>query len=198
VLALVAVAAVAAALYLGLRGSGKSSTPTTTSSAAANPLNNLPGIRKTKPPWPPEYTHLTDNLVPIGLGIGTSHAGLALHFHDHLDIFVHGKKVVVPALIGINDDAYLTELHTHAPDGIVHVESTESGKTFRLGQFFAEWPVFLSSRCIGAECGLKWWVNGKRQTGDPANLVLKPHQVIVIVVGKQPAKIRSTYPWNGI
>jgi len=194
VLALVAAAAVGAALYFALRSNGngpatRATTPT---------YNTLPGVRRTKPPWPPEYTYLTDNLIPLGLDVGTSHNGLALHFHDHLDIYVNGKKVSVPALIGINDDSYLTELHTHTPDGIIHVETAHSGKTFTLGQFFGEWPVFLNARCIGSECGLKWYLNGKRQTGNPAQLVFKPHQVIVIVVGKSPPKIRSTYKWNGL
>jgi hypothetical protein len=195
-LALVAAVAVGAALYFALRGNGGGG-GTATKTTAQN-YNTLPGVRRTKPPWPVDYTHLTDNLIPLGLDTGISHNGLALHFHDHLSILIHGKQVTVPALIGINDDAYLTELHTHTPDGIVHVESTHAGKTFTLGQFFAEWPVFLNARCVGAECGLKWYVDGKRQTGNPADLVLKPHQVIVIVVGKPPKTIPSTYNWNGL
>jgi len=194
ILALVTAAAVGAALYFALRGNGGGSSQTQT----AHNYNTLPGIRRTKPPWPVDYAYLTDNLIPLGLDTGTSHNGLALHFHDHLSIFINGKKVTVPALIGINDDSYLTEIHTHATDGIVHVESTHNGKTFTLGQFFAEWPLFLNAECIGAECGLKWYVNGKQQTGNPANLVLKPHQVIAIVVGKAPKKIPFTYAWNGL
>lgn len=195
-LALVAAVAVGAALYFALRGNGSGGNATTTN--AAQSYNSLPGMRKTKPPWPPEYAHLTDNLIPLGLGTLESHNGLAMHFHDHLSIYVGGKLVTVPALVGINDDAYLTEIHTHTPDGIVHVESTQNGKTFTLGQFFGEWPVFLNARCIGSECPLKWYVNGQRQTGNPADLVLKPHQVIAIVVGKPPKKIPSTYKWNGL
>jgi hypothetical protein len=202
VLCLVAVAGIAAALYFALRGNGNDSspgaTPSTGTVASSNPYNKLPGVRRTKPPWPVDYTHLTDNLAALQLGVGTSHNGLVTHFHDHLDVFVDGQKVVVPALIGINDNAYLTELHTHDASGIIHVETTESGKTFKLGQFFAEWPVFLSSNCIGSECGLVWYLNGKRQTGDPAQLVLKPHQVIVMVLGRAPKKIPSTYPWKGL
>ena len=71
----------------------------------------MPGIRKTKAPWPPEYRYLADRLAPLGLTTLGGHNGLVLHFHTHIDIFVDGKKVKVPALVGINPGAgYLTEL----------------------------------------------------------------------------------------
>ncbi len=158
--------------------------------------NSLPGVRKTKAPWPPEYASLTDRLQPLGLN-ALSAEQLAFHNHQHLDIFVDGKRVPggVPVGIGINDDSYITELHTHSPDGIIHVESAENNN-FTLGQFLAEWGVFLNGRCIGAYCnGLKWYVNGARQTGNPQRLVLKDHQEIAIVVGKPPTKIPSTFGW---
>ena len=107
--------------------------------------------------------------------------------------------MLVPRLIGINLGAnYLTELHTHDTRGVIHVESPKANDQFTLGQFVAEWGVFLDSRCIGAYCnGLKWYVNGKPQTGNPADLVLKSHQEIAIVVGKPPTKIPSSYRFLG-
>jgi hypothetical protein len=87
----------------------------------------------------------------------------------------------------------LTELHTHDTRGVIHIEA-QKARGFVLGQFFAEWGVYLDSHCIGAYCnGLKWYVNGKRQTGNPATLVLKAHEEIAIVVGKPPKKIPSSY-----
>ena len=40
---------------------------------------------------------------------------------------------------------------------------------------------------------MKWYLNGKQQTGNPQTLVFKPHQEIAFVVGKPPAKIPSSY-----
>jgi hypothetical protein len=119
------------------------------------------------------------------------------HDHAHIDIFVNGKRVPVPALIGINPGAgYLTELHTHDARGVIHIESQKK-EDFTLGQFFAEWGVFLNSNCVGAYCGdVKWYLDGKQQTGNPAGLVLEPHQQIAIVVGKPPAKIPSSYAFS--
>jgi hypothetical protein len=159
-------------------------------------FNSLPGVRKTKAPWTPEYARLADRLQPLGLS-QLSQEQLVYHVHQHLDIFVNGKPVAggVPQLIGINDSAYLTELHTHSSDGIIHVESGKK-VDYTLGQFFAEWGVFLSPTCVGAYCnGLSWYVNGERRTGNPQNLVLKNHEEIAIVVGKPPKTIPKTFDW---
>jgi hypothetical protein len=166
---------------------------TGTETTATN-YNNLAGIRRTKAPWPPEYEFLADRLLPLGLApLGTE--GQATHIHAHVDVFVDGKRVAVPPSIGINQGAgWLTELHTHDDRGVIHIESPEANDEFTLGQFFAEWGVFLNARCVGAYCdNLEWYVNGVRQTGNPAGLVLESHQEIAIVVGKPPAKIPSSY-----
>jgi hypothetical protein len=187
-----------AAIVLGvllLRDSSGGSSNTTTSVAG---YNTLPGIRKTKAPWPPEYEFLADRLLPLGLTTLPQEA-VATHYHSHLDVFVDGKHVTVPKYVGINLGAnYLTELHTHDTRGVIHIESPKSNDHFSLGQFVAEWGVFLNSRCIGAYCdGLKWYLNGKLQTGNPQRYVLQPHDEVAIVVGKPPATIPSSYKFLG-
>jgi hypothetical protein len=200
VLAVIAVAGIAGALYFALRGNGNSSSTATTTAASGNvnTLNALPGVRKIKAPWPPEYAHLNDRLEPLNLN-ALSQEALAYHIHQHLDVYVNGKPITVPALIGINDSAYLTELHTHDSSGIIHVESESADKHYTLGTLFAEWGIYLGRKCVGAYCqGYTWYLNGKKQTGHPWNLVLQPHQVITIAIGKPPKHIRSTYAWGGL
>jgi hypothetical protein len=194
--AVVAIAAIVVVLFVVLRDES----PGSKNATAAN-YNALPGVRKTKAPWPPEYASLADRLAPLGLN-ALGEEGQVVHIHEHLDIFVNGKPVPggVPAGIGFSDasssPSYITELHTHDPSGIIHVESP-TNREFTLGEFVGEWGVFLSSSCIGAYCnGLKWYVNGELQSGTPAGLVLKDHQEIAIVVGKPPAKIPKTYDWK--
>jgi hypothetical protein len=189
------VAAVVAAAVLGfvLTRGGESNNADTSGVAA---YNTLPGIRKTKAPWPPEYRYLADRLAPLGLTTLGGHNGLVEHFHAHLDIFVDGKKVAVPALIGINPGAgYLTELHTHDSRGVIHIESQQQ-QNYNLGQFVAEWAVFLNANQLGGYTGLKWYLNGKLQTGNPQELVFKPHQEIAFVIGKPPAKIPASYKFS--
>jgi hypothetical protein len=185
---------VLAAVVIGVfvaRGSGGNSSKSTADVAS---YNRLPGIRKTKAPWPPDYQYLADRLPALGLTTLPQEA-VATHYHSHLDIFVDGKKVRVPALIGINVGAqYLTQLHTHDTRGVIHVESPKANDHYSLGQFVAEWGVFLNRRCMGSYCnGLKWYLNGKLQTGNPQKYVLQSHDEIAIVIGKPPAKIPSSY-----
>lgn len=201
-LAILAAAAVAAALYFALRGNGDSNASTTTATTSATPGTNsrnaLPGVRKTKAPWTPEYAHLADRLRPLKLQ-ALSQEALAYHIHQQLNIFLNGKRIDVPALVGINDSAYITELHTHDTTGIIHIEAEASSLHYTLGDFFAEWGVFLSKKCVGAYCqGYTWYVNGKQQTGDAWDLRLKSHQVITIAIGKPPKKIPSKYAWGGL
>jgi hypothetical protein len=67
-------------------------------------------------------------------------------------------------------------------------------RVFTLGQFFCEWGVKLNARCLGPYQGqLSWWVNGVRMHGDPAQLVLRRHQEIVIAAGRAPATVPSSY-----
>jgi hypothetical protein len=188
-----AAVAVLAAIVIGvivLRDNGGGSA----SAADVATYNTLPGIRKTKAPWPPEYEFLADRLLPLGLTTLPQEA-VTTHYHSHLDIFVNGKKVTVPALIGINQGAgYITELHTHDTRGVIHVESPKANDHFTLGQFVAEWGVFLNGRCIGAYCnGLKWYLNGKLQTGNPQTYTLQSHDEVAIVVGTPPKNIPSSY-----
>ena len=187
------VAALIAAAVVGIvvaRGGGS------TNKATVATYNTLPGIRRTKAPWPPEYRYLADRLVPLGLTTLPGHQGLVLHFHVHIDIFVNRKKVKIPAFTGINLGAgWLTELHTHDTRGVIHVEA-QKARDFMLGQFFSEWAVYLDSHTIGGYSGMTWYLNGKLQTGNPQALVFKPHQEIAFVVGKPPAKIPSSYAFR--
>lgn len=184
---LVAAAVIAFILVRDTGGGG-------TKTAANTNYNSLPGIRRTKAPWPVDYEFLADRLAPLGLET-LSQEGVATHIHAHLSIFANGKRVTVPKLIGINPGAgYLTELHTHDTRGVIHVESPRADDTFTLGQFVGEWGVFLNARCIGAYCnGFKWYVDGKQQTGNPAGLTLKSRQQIALVAGKPPKTIPSTF-----
>lgn len=166
--------------------------------AMKGPVNwkHLPGLQTKKPPWPAQFSTLTTRLPSVNLTALPQEA-LAFHIHQHLDLYVDGKHVTLPRYIGIAPDAssptgvIVTEMHTHKTDGIIHVESP-SDKKYQLKQLFGEWGVRLTGSCLGSFKGscdnLQWWVNGKKQVGDPGNLILKSHQEIVISVGPNPPK----------
>ena len=197
-------AAIAAALLIGLVavlvGARFAAGPPP---ALKRPIDwsRLPSLQEGPPPWGTDSATLARRLPSLGLK-GLGHEELAFHIHAHLDVYVDGKHVPVPRYIGIHIDeaniqsSFITQLHTHLPDGIVHVESARVLR-YQLGQFFGEWGVRLTSKCLGSFKGscdnLQWWVDGKRRGGNPADLVLKSHQEIVISVGKPPARVPKKY-----
>jgi hypothetical protein len=156
----------------------------------------LPGIQTGNAPWTPATDTLKARLAAIGLPSLTAE-GQALHIHQHIDIFVNGQVVTVPADIGIGPD-FLSPIHTHDSTGIIHVESPTI-RTYRLGQFFDEWGVRFTPDCIGGYCASgsttsKVYVDGKLTTGaDPRNLKLFAHEEIAIVYGTPPATIPASY-----
>jgi hypothetical protein len=118
---------------------------------------------------------------------------LSVHYHAHLDVIVDGLSVVVPAGLGITSTG-IAPLHTHVPDGVLHIEAP-SQQTFTLGQVFAEWDVALGRGRVGGYVSgvagrvVGVWVDGKPFTGDPAQIVLTQHEEIVVAVyrGTPPA-----------
>jgi hypothetical protein len=149
------------------------------------------------------------------------HEFVLYHVHAHLDIFLNGKPVNIPGGIGINihdpgvqhgqlpdgslayggiklcDRPCISPLHTHDSSGVLHTESKRSLPN-RLGQFFTEWAVALSKRCVGGYCepqaALAFYVDGKPYRDDPRAITLTDKKEIAIVIGTPPAQIPSRFP----
>lgn len=136
----------------------------------------------------------------IGLSVAPME-GTARHFHTHLDILVNGGRVTVPANLGIAPSGTeMSELHTHDTTGVLHIEAPTTGKRYFLGQVFTEWNVRLDATHLGGlRTGLgrtlTVYVDGRRQSGDPARVELAPHREIALVYGAAGArpKVPSAY-----
>lgn len=174
-------------LWVGLSGGGSGGSPSSVDFAT------LPGLQKGPPPWGNGTATLPDRLAPLGLQ-QLGQEGTVVHIHQHLDLYVNGKKVEAPPNIGIYANEWLTELHVHQGEpNIIHVESPTK-RSYSLGQFFGVWGVRLTGSCVGSECGkLQWWVNGVEQSGNPADLVLKEHQEIAIALGTPPTVVPKSF-----
>jgi hypothetical protein len=192
---LMTLAAVGAAALVGgglvllavLSGTGKSDPE------HARDLANVSGLgSKELPPWPAP-TDAAGRAEAAGLSIGPM--GMAEHYHAHLDVIVNGRPVEVPANIGIDAaSGAMSGLHTHAADGVLHVEADRAGQPFTLGQLFTEWDVRLTGQQIGglkAEDGkaLRVYVNGQKVSGDPALMQLEREQQIAVVFGPADQKV---------
>jgi hypothetical protein len=151
-----------------------------------------------------------------------THEFVFLHVHAHLDVFVNGTPVVVPAGIGIaiHDPAVnrfkasdgsvgyggispacaspcISPLHTHFSDGVLHTEAREN-QFNTLGEFFTEWNVRLDRTCVGGYCKpaapITIYVDGKSQTVDPRTITLEDRREIAVVIGTSPAVIPTSFP----
>jgi hypothetical protein len=180
--AVVTALAILAGLSLELGRSGSSGHTTSMSVAA-----RLPGQLTGHAPWPANTGRLAPRLAALGLPV-LGFEGTALHSHQHLDVFVNGKRVVVPAGIGIDPGGrFISPLHTHDTSGVIHVEST-TVRPFTLGELFGVWGVRLGPGRLGGyadhgERRLRVWVDGRPLPGDPGRLVLAEHQEIVLAFG---------------
>lgn len=114
--------------------------------------------------------------------------GQRIHIHQHLVIFDHGKQVDIPPNVGQPAGRRcIYWLHTHTPDGIIHIEAPKD-RAFTLGDFFKVWGQPISKTQVASAKGsaklpLKVWVDGKPYNGDPAAIKLNPHTDIVIQAG---------------
>ena len=140
---------------------------------------------------------------------------LETHRHSHLDVFVDGEAVPVPAGIGIDitdpgvqhfpDGGYggieectnpcISPLHTHDETGIIHTEAA-ADTLLTLGQLFTEWGVKLDDECVGEFCepetDIAVYIGGEEYEGDPADIELDDQLVIAIVIGSPPDRIPAT------
>jgi hypothetical protein len=89
-----------------------------------------------------------------------------VHIHPKLSLWANGKRISVPANIGIDprdDPSQMAGLHTHDSSGVIHDEGMGDAT---LGQFFAIWGVAFGRDTLGpyrASAGktVQLWVDGK-------------------------------------
>jgi hypothetical protein len=184
----------------------------------------LPGAQPPQAPppgdvvWPAPGNPL-ELAVNAGLKPETKERVL-FHVHAHLDIFIDGRSVLVPAGIGINvlDPAVhhgewngnpqyggitecaqpcISPLHTHDVSGVIHTESGFT-TTNRLGQFFTEWGVAFGGACVGQYCApatqIAVYVDGKKLSGNVSDIPLSIGKEIAIVIGSPPKQIPDSFP----
>jgi hypothetical protein len=121
------------------------------------------------------------------------------HVHTHLTVFVDGKPRQVPQGVGIApprqvqqsgagrfvaSGACFSWLHTHASDGIVHIESPVK-RSFTLGNFFDVWGQPLGPDQVGPVNGpVTAFYNGRHYIGNPQNIPLGNDVQIQLDVGR--------------
>ena len=206
----------ALAVVIALAGAGCGSSDKAGSPTTSAPANAIVW------PAPPNPMALA---TKAGLVPETSEH-LEYHVHAHLDVFVNGQKVTVPAGLGIDIEnpgvhtfdniagakgyggivppcktPCISPLHTHDVSGIIHTESS-TVKNNTLGQLFTEWDVKLDANCVDKYCkpdiDITFYVNGKPFSGDPRTIPLSNLKEIAIVIGTPPAEIPAVGDFSAL
>jgi hypothetical protein len=124
---------------------------------------------------------------------------LAFHIHAHLTVFVGGAPRQIPYGVGIAPPlevqprpaaqfalggAAFFWLHTHAADGIIHIESPIV-RTYTLGDFFDIWHEPLGPQRVGPATGrVTAFFDGRHCLGNPRDIPLLAHAQIQLDVGR--------------
>ena len=134
------------------------------------------------------------------------------HVHARLTVFVNGHSRQVPPGIGIAEPqaqrtaagafvvagACFSWLHTHAGDGIIHIESPIR-RTFTLGDFFDLWNVRLDASRVGSASGrVSAYLDGKPWHGNLRSIPLHPHAQIQLDVGQPLVAPVHITRWYGL
>jgi hypothetical protein len=158
----------------------------------------------TSVPLPPYLTGATIDNIPCDQLEQTQ-----VHYHAELQMYVNGVQQTFPSDAGRPATCFYW-LHTHNPDGIIHVEAPADG-TYNLGQFFDIWGQHLSTtqllnNKVDSTHKLTIYVfnpttdqltnkdtnnpftvsppsNITPYTGDPRKIQIKPNEVIYVEYG---------------
>jgi len=216
-----AVIVIAAAVGITLAVTGGPATP----ALSLAPLTTLGTLQPAPTPGPTAAEGVPVPSAPALAGTTTAATGKPVngiscqageqslfHIHAHLTIFVNGAARQVPAGIGIPGAQVQSTpngpfvasgtcfywLHTHAPDGIIHIESPVK-RTFTLGDFFDIWGQPLGPDQVGPATGpVTALYNGQVYKGNPRDIPLNAHAQIQLQVGKPLiAPEQITFP-NGL
>jgi hypothetical protein len=134
---------------------------------------------------------------------------VVFHIHAHLTVFVDGAARRIPYGIGIpgaqvsptpagpyvGAGSCFYWLHTHAADGIIHIESPVD-RAYTLGDFFDVWGQTLDRSRVGSAAGrVTAFYDGRLFRGDPRDIPLSRHAQIQLDVGRPlVAPVEITFP----
>ncbi len=220
--AVVIAAGAAAGITLAVSGGGARASGGGPAALALAPLSTLGRLRPAPPSGPlgPEGVPVP-GAAPLA-STTTKAAGQAVdgircqtseqtifHIHAHLTVFVNGSPRQVPAGIGISraeaqktpqgtfvaGGTCLYWLHTHAADGIIHIESPVH-RTYTLGDFFDEWGQPLGVGQVGPVTGhVTALYNGQVYRGNPRDIPLNAHARVQLEIGTPLiAPVAVTWP----
>jgi hypothetical protein len=142
---------------------------------------------------------------------------LAYHIHQYVELYDHGKRVNLPAEIGIPVATRGNEfsapciywLHVHSGEpNIIHVESPTQ-TTYTFGQFLDVWKktamtanppgdAFITNLEKTPAADVRVYVNQKPWRLGYRSIPLKEHGVITVEMGRPFVRPAPFTQWGGL
>ena len=138
-------------------------------------------------PWPigagPRYrVPAAPAAVRAGRPVGPFVCGhAASRLRVHVEVFANRRVVILPAGIGVGPGCTYP-LRTTTPTGVVEVASS----TATVGDLFRVWGQEFGPRRLlsfRSDRGTLAFVAGRRRSGDPRSIRLRPDEQIVLEIG---------------
>ena len=174
--ALVVVAAAVVGLVTTQAGDDVRGTPLTPGG-----LPTSGGLLTGAPPWPAQKAGLADRVEKLGFPpVGDE----SYHAHALLTVYRDGKQLPVPADLGFDERGAHSSLHTHTPDGVIHMEADDP-YPYTVSHVMTTWGVAFGADRLGGETAtgekkVHVYVNGKPST---PNAELKDGDNVVVAYG---------------
>ncbi len=144
-------------------------------------------VRDTPPPWPVQPDGLAQRISGLAFPpVGDE----SYHAHTLLSVYRDGQQVEVPANVGFDRTGAHSSLHTHTPDGVIHMEADDP-YPYTLGELFTVWGVALDTTAgkerLGADTAtgdktVHVFVNGKPAPAG-ADVPMRDGDNIVVAYG---------------
>lgn len=169
---LVAVVAIVAVSVSRDKGAGGASTATSG------------GLLATPPPWPAQAVGLFKRLASLNFPpVGDE----SYHAHVLVTVYRDGQQVPVPPTLGYNTRGEHSSLHTHTPDGVIHMEA-DNPYPYELAHVMTAWGVAFDRNRLGSDTtsgtkGAHVYVNGQPAPDVP--VVLKDKDNVVVAYGTE-------------
>lgn len=105
------------------------------------------GLLTGPPPWPAQKTGLAERVAGLGFPpVGDE----SYHAHALLTVYRDGEQVPVPADLGYDTRGAHSSLHTHTPDGVIHMEADDP-YPYTLAHVMTTWGVKFDATTLGGD-----------------------------------------------
>lgn len=125
------------------------------------------GLLTGPPPWRAQKDGLEQRVAGLGFPpVGDE----SYHAHALLSVYRDGEQVSVPADLGYDERGAHSSLHTHTPDGVIHMEADDP-YPYTLAHVMTTWGVAFDQNTLGSDTAagenqVHVYINGEPSSPD--------------------------------